>query len=196
MDKPLEVNFRNMDRNESLAAVIEKKCRGLERFYTHIIGMHVTVETPQRRHRKGKLYHVTIKVHVPGKWLITSRSPGREIRHENLIAAVNDAFHAMERQLEDYARRQRGDTKHHEMPVQGRIDKVFPDRGYGFITLTDGEEVYFHENSVTHKAFPRLKSGMSVRVVLVEGESSQGSQASTVEPIRDMQIADERGVFA
>ena len=196
MDKPLEITFRNMDRSESLATVIEKRCRDLERFYTHIIGMHVTVETPQRRHRKSKLYHVTIKAQVPGKWLIVSRSPGGEIRHENLVATVNDAFHAMERQLEDYARQQRGDTKHHEAPVQGRIDKVFPDRGYGFITLMDGEEIYFHENSVTHKAFPHLKSGMPVRVVLAEGESSQGSQASTVEPIGEMKIADERSIFA
>jgi ribosomal subunit interface protein len=118
MDKPLEITFRNMDRSGSLAAVIGEKCAELERFYTHIIGMHVVVETPQRRHRKGKLYHVTVKVQVPGKWLVASRSPWRNSRHEILPATVNDAFHAMERQLEDYARRQRGDIKHHEIPEE------------------------------------------------------------------------------
>jgi len=196
MDKPLEITFRNMDRSESLVEVIEKKCGELERFYPHIIGMHVSVETPQRRHRKGKFYHVTVKVHVPRKWLVASHSPQKDIRHENLVATVNDAFDAMGRQLEDYARRQRGDIKHHEMPMQGRITKIFPDRGYGFIALTDGEEIYFHENSVTHKAFSRLEPGMSVRAVLAEEESEQGAQASTVEVLGGMRLVDEDGLSA
>ena len=196
MDKPVEISFRNIDHSESLAAVIKERCEQLERFYRHIIGIHVTVSIPQRRHLQGKLYHLTIEVKAPHKRLVVSHSPGREIRHESPIATVNDAFHAMERQLEDYARRLRGDTKHHEIAQQGRITRIFPDRGYGFINLTDGEEIYFHENSVAHKAFSHLKSGTPVRVVLAEDESTRGSQASTVEPIRDMKLVDEEDLLS
>jgi len=114
MDKPLEITFRNLDRSEALASFIEEKCAMLEHFYHHIISLHVTVEAPHRRHLKGNAYRVVIEAHVPGKNLVTGKSPGREMRHKNLIAAVNDSFQAMSRQLEDYASIRRGDVKHRE----------------------------------------------------------------------------------
>jgi cold shock CspA family protein len=196
MDKPLEITFRNMDRSESLTAVVEEKCKQLEQFYHHIIGMHVIVEAPNRHPRRGNLYHVMIEAHVPGKRLVTDHSPGREIRHKEAVPTINDAFRAMSRQLEDYARRQRGDTKHHEMPLQGHVTKIFPYEGYGFITATDGQEIYFHKNSVIHHEFDNLEQGMPVRLVLAEGESLQGPQASTVEVIlHGMKVIDETGAL-
>lgn len=196
MDRPLKITFRNMDRSETLAAAIEERCMQLEKFYRHIIGMHVIVEAPHRRHhRKGRFYRVMIEVHVPRKRLTTSHAPGREIRHENIIATVNDAFRAMSRQLEDYARKQRGDTKHHEEPLLGRVERVFPGQDYGFILLTDGQEVYFHKNSVAHDAFTDLEPGTPVRVALHEDESPQGPQASTVVSIGGMRLADKNSVF-
>lgn len=196
MDKPLEITFRNLDRSLSIAALIEDKCGQLEQFYRHMIGMHVTVESPHKHQRKGRGYSVTIETYVPGKRLVTSHSPGREIRHTELIPTINDAFRAMSRQLEDYSRQQRGDTKYHETPIQGRVVKLFPEKGFGFILLTDGQEVYFHKNSVARKAFDNLELDAPVRVVLDEGESPNGPQASTVEPIGDMKLVDKRRVSA
>lgn len=121
MDKPLEITFRNLDRSEALSSLIEEKCGMLERFYHHIISLHVTVEAPHRRHLKGNAYRVVIEAHVPGKHLVTGKSPGRNIRHENLIATVNDSFQAIARQLEDYARIQRGDVKRHKMALQDSL---------------------------------------------------------------------------
>ncbi|MBU6474466.1 MAG: ribosome-associated translation inhibitor RaiA [Alphaproteobacteria bacterium] len=116
MDKPLEIVFRNMDRSDALADAIAEKCARLERLHPHIISTHVAVETPQRRHRKGKIYHMTIKVHVPGKWLVVSHPHAGDMRHENLTAAVNDAFRAMERHLDDLYGRKRGERRRNASP--------------------------------------------------------------------------------
>lgn len=192
MNKPLEITFRNLDRSETLAAVIEDKYRQLERFYRHMISMHVMVEASYKRQNKDKRYCVTIETRLSGRHLVTSRSPAMEIGQTELIPTVNDAFRAMARKLEDYSRRQRSDAKHHELPAQGRIARIFPEQGYGFIILTDGQEIYFHKNNVTHKAFLALEQDTPVRVVLDEIASTDGPQASTVEPIGSMRIIDRR----
>jgi cold shock CspA family protein len=47
----------------------------------------------------------------------------------------------------------------------------------------DGQEVYFHKNSVGDDAFDRLRIGSEVRLVIAESEGVEGAQASTVIPI-------------
>jgi ribosomal subunit interface protein len=113
MNKPLDIVFRNMDRSEAIEHLIESKCAQMEKFYHHITSMHVTIEAPLKgRRRHGKdFYQVKIETVVPGKRLVVSQSPGKDECHQALIPAINDSFEAMGRQLEDYARVQRGDVK-------------------------------------------------------------------------------------
>lgn len=61
---------------------------------------------------------------------------------------------------------------------EGRVHRLFID--YGFIQTVDGTEIYFHRNSVAHRAFRRLKGGSRVRYTVEEGE--KGPQASVVHP--------------
>ena len=107
-----------------------------------------------------------------------------KIPHKDLRQAINDAFKAAGRRLQDYARRQRGDIKSHELPSEARVSKIFPREGYGFLTSDDGREIYFHKNSILGRAFPRLTVGTTVRFVEEQGE--KGPQASTVRivPVR------------
>lgn len=191
MDKPLEITFRNLDRSESLITAIRERFAHLERFYHHIIGMHIKVEMPHKHHRQGNHYDVTIEVVVPGQRLVVSHASDKRIRHEDPLATINDAFAAVTRKLEDYARKQRGDAKHHEIPLVGRVSLMFPD--YGFIVLADGREIYFHKNSVVYPNFEQLQPNTPVRIVLAEDESPQGPQASTVEAVHGTQLIDERG---
>ncbi len=113
MQQLIEITFRNMDRSDSIVAMIEEKCKKLEHFYQHIIDMLVIVEMPQRRQTQGRQYQITIKVHVPGKTLLASRTNGKDLRSESLPATINDTFHSITRQLEDFAERQRGHVKQH-----------------------------------------------------------------------------------
>jgi len=48
---------------------------------------------------------------VPGAELVANHT-----QHEDVYVAIRDAFDAMSRQLEDYARKQRGEVKTHAAP--------------------------------------------------------------------------------
>lgn len=182
MQIPLQVTFKNMDSSPAVEARIREKASMLERFSSHVTGCRVVVEAPHRRGRKGKLYQVTVHATMPrGIDIVASHRHRNDHRHEDIYVAIHDAFDAAARQIEDAARKLRGDVKQHDTPLHGRIFRMFPD--YGFITLPDGEEVYFHKNSVVGTDFESLNPDDEVRVVVVEGESEHGAQATTVQPI-------------
>ncbi|MDD5561971.1 MAG: cold shock domain-containing protein [Candidatus Omnitrophica bacterium] len=44
----------------------------------------------------------------------------------------------------------------------GKIKKLVRDRGFGFISDTDGREVFFHQNSLVEAKFDALTEGQSV----------------------------------
>lgn len=181
MKLPLEITFRNMDPSEALATNIRARVEKLDLFYDRITGCRVVVEQDHKHHHQGNLYHVRISLTVPGRELVVSREPAKQHAHEDAYVAVRDAFQAMRRQLEDYSRRQRGQEKHHEAPPSGRVSSLFPAEGYGIIEALDGQEIYFHKNSVVDVGFERLDVGSKVRFHEEQGE--EGPQASTVKLI-------------
>lgn len=173
MEIPLQITSRNFDLTEAIESEIRQKAEKLDNFYKHIMRCRIVVESPQRRHHQGKLYSLHIYMTLPGAELIVKREP-----HEDLYVAIRDSFNAARRKLEDFARQQRGDVKHHEEVPIARISSLFPERGYGFITTPENREIYFHEHSVINRDFKHLKVGMTVRFAEEEGE--KGPQASTV----------------
>jgi hypothetical protein len=98
----------------------------------------VTIEQSQRRHHQGKLFNVKIDLTVPGSEIVVNRD-----EHEDPYVVIRDAFDALERKLENYARKQRGQVKAHvEVPL-GRVTKLFAERGYGFVeTRTDESSTF------------------------------------------------------
>ena len=44
----------------------------------------------------------------------------------------------------------------------GKIKKLVSDRGFGFISDTDGRELFFHQSSVVDAKFTDLTEGMDV----------------------------------
>ena len=182
MELPLQITFRDMEPSEAIEAKIREKTVKLDTVYDRIMGCHVVVQAPHRHHHKGKLYQVHIDLTVPQGELVVSREPKDDHTHEDVYVAIRDAFRAAERQLEDYARRQRGAVKTHELPQSvGKIAKLFPESNFGIITTPDGLEVYFHRNSVAEEAFDKLEIGTEVRFVESMGE--KGPQASTVSAV-------------
>ncbi len=190
MDIPLQISFRNMDRSDAVEARASEKAAKLEAFYDHITSCRVVIEAPERRRNKGKLFHVRIEIGVPGKELVVSRHPKDKHAHEDVYVALRDAFGAAQRQLEDYVRKLDGRVKSHEAPLHGKVVRLFPYEGYGFVAASDGREIYFHKNSVPRGRFDKLEVGQEVRLVVAEGESAEGPQATTVEPIGKHHIVD------
>lgn len=177
---PVQITFRGMETSEAVEARIHEKVAKLENFHDRITSCRVVVEAPHRRHQKGRLYSVRIDLTVPGGELVVNNEKRFHQSHEDVYVALRDAFNAMRRQLEEFAREQRGDIKRHEAPPEGTIRRLFPD--HGFIETADRGEIYFHRNSVVDGSFDDLCEGLAVRFTAVQGE--QGLQATTVHPIR------------
>ena len=173
MELPLQVTLRDISPSTAVEDYIHERAAKLDAFYEKIMSCRVVVEAPVRHHRKGGPFKVRIDLTVPGDELVVNRQAD-----EDLYVAIREAFDAARRCLEDYSRRQRGSVKAHEGPPQVRVNKLFPEEGYGFLETPDGAEIYFHRNSVLGAGFDRLEIGTEVR--FVEEQGDQGPQASTV----------------
>jgi ribosomal subunit interface protein len=177
MKLALQVTFRDMPPSEAVEAEIRRRVEKLEAFFDRIMSCRVTVETPAGHKRQGKLFAVHIDMKVPGEEIVSTRRH----EHEDIFVAIRDAFDAVRRRLEDYARKRRGQTKHHESLLHGRVARLFTD-GYGFIEDTDGNEYYFDRTSVAHPGFDQLAVGETVDFL---GESAaEGLQAKRVTAAR------------
>lgn len=178
MQQPLQISFRDMEPSAAVEARIREKAEKLDRFYDRIVSCRVVVESPHRHHHKGNLYHVRIDLTIPEGELVANRQNGQNHAHEDVYVAIRDAFDAMRRQLEEYARRRRGAVKVHEGLSQGSISDLVQDEDYGTIATLDGREVYFHRNSVLDGDFETLQVGTPVR--FLEAQDDPGPKASSV----------------
>lgn len=52
----------------------------------------------------------------------------------------------------------------------GKIKKLVRERGFGFITDTDGREVFFHQSSVMEAKFDSLKEEQAVEFEVENSE--------------------------
>ena len=109
MPVPVQIVFHEIDHSEALESHIREKTRKLESFHPKLMSCHVSVEQPHRHKHQGKLFNVRISLHVPGGELVVNRD-----QHQDVYVALRDAFDAARRQLEDNARKLRGDVKLHE----------------------------------------------------------------------------------
>ena len=178
MEQPIQITFRDIPRSEALEANIREKAAKLDQFYDKIMACRVIVERPHGHHHQGQLYHVRIDLTVPGGELLIKRDPKDHHAHEDPYVTVRDAFKAARRKLQDFARKQRGDVKTHEMPPHGVIREIVPMMDCGRILSDDGREIYFHRNSVVDGDFDLLEEGDQVWYAEEGGE--QGPQASSV----------------
>ena len=108
MQLPTQIVFRDLPRSDAIEAAIQEKVDKLDGYYDRIMGCRVVVEMDQRHKHQGKLHRVRIDLTVPGAELVANHS-----QDEDVYVAIRDAFDAIVRQLEDFARRQRGEIKNH-----------------------------------------------------------------------------------
>jgi cold shock CspA family protein len=140
----------------------------------------VVVECRNPRHHQGNLFRIRVDLKVPGREIAVGCDPAAHHAHEDVYVAIRDAFDAARRLLEDHVRERRGEVKLHAVPDHGRVARLLPEQNCGFILSADGNEIYFHRNSVTNGGFDKLAVGDEVRFVAQHSESAAGPQASTV----------------
>ena len=178
MQLPLQITFRNLPTTTEFETAIREEVARLDEFYNHVMSCRVVVDVPHKHHLDGNLYQVRIDVTVPGGEIVVNREPSMSEANKVFQSAVRSAFDAARRQLEDYARRQRGVVKTHQSRAPAKVLRLFPEEGHGFLQTPEGREVYFHKDSVLKGGFARLEVGTEVTFVEEAGE--QGPQATTV----------------
>lgn len=109
MEKPIEIDYRDVQPSPAIETAIREKVAKLARFHPHIIGCRVTVEAGHHHHRSGHEYSVHLRIAVPGGTVNVSRDKGQG--HEDFYVALRDAFDAARRQLESDAQLRRGEVK-------------------------------------------------------------------------------------
>jgi ribosomal subunit interface protein len=108
MQSPLQITIRDMEHSDALETHIRDKVAKLDEFSSHIVSCRVVVEIPHKHQHQGKQFNVRIDIGVPGSEIVVNRDHA-----EDVYIALRDAFDAAKRQLEDYARKIRGDVKTH-----------------------------------------------------------------------------------
>lgn len=129
---PVQTTFRHMDPSPAVEARIREEAADLERYFGRITSCRVVVEAPHKHHEhSGRAFHIGIEIGVPGSRIVVNHEPSlhstlvhgeagewakhleAQPDHTDIYVCIRDAFKSARRQLEDYARVLRGDTKHH-----------------------------------------------------------------------------------
>jgi cold shock CspA family protein/ribosome-associated translation inhibitor RaiA len=186
MQIPLEISYLDINKTEELDQLIHEKATALEKVCDYITSCRATLENPLKAQNSGQPFRIRISVRVPpGHEIVAVEEPGPGDSHIQLASGIRNAFENIRRQLKKLTEKQRKDIKSHpDQQVVAVIDKVFREEGYGFLRTVEGQQIYFHKNSVLHDDWNRLKEGTGVHFNQEIGD--KGLQATAV------QIVDKR----
>jgi len=179
MQTPVEIEYQGMEARPQIQAVLAKHVADLEQRFGRVTACRVVLKAPGAHHRTGGLYEVNIRLALPnGREVNVEHTAQADERHSDLEFAINDAFKRARRQLQDRVRELQGQVKHHEGPLIGTVVQLDPLGEFGLLESGDGQEIYFHRNSVLDNDYSRLAVGS--RVTYAEEMGEKGPQASTV----------------
>ena len=65
--------------------------------------------------------------------------------------------------------------------AQGTVKWFNDDKGYGFISQADGEDVFVHFSAIQVEGYKSLEEGQSVEFEVTQGP--KGKQAANVRPV-------------
>ena len=64
--------------------------------------------------------------------------------------------------------------------AEGTIKKL-TDKGFGFIDIGGGDDIFFHSSALVEVSYEELREGQ--RVTLTEGQGPKGPRAENVKPV-------------
>src|SRR5215212_4933846 len=104
MQTPFQITFKNMASSEFLETHVSRRVARLDRLRRDIVFCRVVLEAPNHSSEQKPPLAISIEVEVPKRTIIAKASEQRhEVKHD-LLAVINRAFDAVERQLEDDVR--------------------------------------------------------------------------------------------
>jgi ribosome-associated translation inhibitor RaiA/cold shock CspA family protein len=183
MQRPLQITFKGMDTSPALEVLIRERVDHLNTLYPRLTGCRVMVEIPHRASETAKVpIAVSVEADIPGRAPVIGKDEEeRRESKQDQMAALNNAFEAVERQLEKLTDIQNDEVKAHEHSGEsGMVVRLFPEQNYGLIQIDDSPELYFTRNAVLGDNFDELQVGMMVHVTRATSEGPMGPQASSV----------------
>lgn len=183
MQRELQIAFKGLDSSPALESLIRERASRLEKQYPRLVGCRVVVEIPHRGSQSAKVpIAVSVEAEVPGRPTIVGKDQTeRREAKEDYTAALNNAFQAVERQLDKLADIRNQDVKPHAADGRsGMVVRLFPEQDYGFIEADGSPELHFTRSAVAGNAFDELTVGMIVQVTPATDEGPMGPQASAV----------------
>lgn len=102
MQTSVQIVFHDLSRSEALERQILERANRLEHSHPHLMRCHVTVGQPHRHRQQGNVFRVRLALHVPGEEIVIDRE-----EHQDVYAAVNEAFDTARQRLEEAASRHR-----------------------------------------------------------------------------------------
>ena len=189
---PLEISFHGMSRSESIEQIIHKDVAKLERVCDRLISCRVGVKQDQKSSKTANPFRIRIEMRVPpGHNLVVTNTSGLKEAADDLPTTVKNTFKSAQRKLKQLVEKQQGERKSHpEQEISGIITKIFSQEGYGFLRSLEGDEIYFHRNSIVNDDFDQLQPGTGVSYTVEAGE--KGLQASSVQVLERTKDNSER----
>ncbi len=112
---PIQITFRGMSTSEALAEHIQGEYEKLVQLHHRISSAHAVVEQAHRSQQKGRHFQCHLTLHVPGKSLAVTRDPVERESREDAWVAVDEAFQAARRMVQEHADR---------VKLEGRYEQV------------------------------------------------------------------------
>ena len=173
MKQALEVRFLGLEPSPAVEAAAREKAAKLDQFRGDLMSCRVTIELAHKHKHQGQPYAVRIDVTVSDQELCIDR-----VQNEDVYVALRDAFDAMKRQLEDSARRARGQEKLHAPQLHGQVVRVSNEDRCGFVRSAEGDEYWFGPDNVSGMPWEHLQVGAEVR--FIPELAAEGRQAKRV----------------
>jgi ribosome-associated translation inhibitor RaiA len=101
MQTPFQIAFKNMPTSEFLENHVNRRVARLDSLRRDIIFCRVVLEAPNHSVDQKPPLAISIEVEVPKRTIVAKESePRHEVKHD-VLAVINRAFDAVERQLDD-----------------------------------------------------------------------------------------------
>lgn len=138
MTTPFTIVFKNVATSLAVETIARARFDKLARYHPHIIGGRLVVGLSDRHRQRGHRFNVLLSVSVPGQDIVVDSGPAgvaptrtkQTVRHKSdevdgdlteASVVVRRAFDAARRQLQDRARRVRGDVKRRQPGIRGPL---------------------------------------------------------------------------
>ncbi len=180
MHIPLEISFHGLSRSDALEELIHRDVNKLERVCDNLISCRIGVEQYQKGRTTANSFRIRIEMRTPpGHSLVVTHITGSKEQADDLPTAISNAFRSAQRRLKQLVAKRNGEKKSHpQQETEALIVKLFPNEGYGFLRSLEGEEIYFHRNSILNDDFDHLTTGTGVIFTPEIGDN--GLQATSV----------------